>query len=242
MRHRRPGGFTLLELLVTIGILVVLVALSIPAISRVRESARRTADLSNLRQLALASIIYASDNGGALAPGRMAAASPNADDYTWTNYSHCWKPLVRRVPGLASSVSCFSVLEGDTNAGEFGTPAPEYGFPEDVKLGWIYWGGRDDLQVSGSLRYRSMRRLSQRLTPGSQTLWTCLCWDSAGAASPSFCPHVGSEFRAYPAGVAVRPAPDGLGVALADGTASFVPWSELVKIPQANGFILYFEP
>lgn len=234
------AAFTLLELFVVIGIVSLLMATLLPALSRIRESARRTQDLSNLRQLALACTSYAADNDGVLPAGRAAGTAPNADDYTWTNYSKCWKLLVQRIPALAQNNSCYSVREGYPDASEFGAVQP--GWPDDVELGWIYWGGRDDLSVGGVLKYRSLRRLSQRNTPGSQTLWTCLCWDSAGAPSPSVCPHVGTGFIQYASGVTLAPPPDGLGVACADGSASFVEWNDLIIIPQSNGFKLYYQP
>ncbi len=53
-RHGERIGFTLLELLVVISIISVLMALILPAIAQVREQARKTQCLNNLRQVSLA--------------------------------------------------------------------------------------------------------------------------------------------------------------------------------------------
>lgn len=247
------SGFTLLELMVVVGVVATLFALLMPALSRVRESARRTTDLSNLRQLAAACILYAQENDGMLPRGRAARIPQEApDDYTWLSYGGCWKPLVSELPLLNTINSCASVREGYADASEFGKPDLVKGWPDDVHVGWIYWGGRDDLRGSGGVpQYRSLRRLGQRLTPGSPTLWTCWCWDSNGSArANSVCPHVGTHYIEYAPGVALQsqtaplgvPPPDGLGVALVDGSAAFVPWAELAIVQQANGFKLYYQP
>lgn len=64
--RRRPNGFTLVELLIVIGIIAVLVAILLPALSQARVIARRISCLSNVRQLAAASVMYANENRGYL--------------------------------------------------------------------------------------------------------------------------------------------------------------------------------
>jgi prepilin-type N-terminal cleavage/methylation domain-containing protein len=54
-------GFTLIELLVVIAIIAILAAILFPVFSQARLSARNTQDLSNIKQLGLAAVMYAQD-------------------------------------------------------------------------------------------------------------------------------------------------------------------------------------
>ena len=56
-------GFTLIELLTVIAIIAILSAILIPTVGQMRETARRTKDINNLRQIVTASLIYAGVNG-----------------------------------------------------------------------------------------------------------------------------------------------------------------------------------
>ena len=74
-RHRAPvAGFTLVELLVVIGIIAVLISILLPTLAKARAAGQRTQCLSNLRQLHLATVMYANTYNGAVPLG------------CWSNY------------------------------------------------------------------------------------------------------------------------------------------------------------
>jgi prepilin-type N-terminal cleavage/methylation domain-containing protein len=69
MRRRSVRAFTLVELLVVIGIIAVLVGILLPALNRAREAAQRTACLSNIRQVHTALALYAGAHKDAIPIG-----------------------------------------------------------------------------------------------------------------------------------------------------------------------------
>src|SRR5258708_2125803 len=62
------GGFTLVELLVVVGVLAVLAAMLIPALANTQPDGRTFQCLNNERQIVLGWRMYADDNNDVLAP------------------------------------------------------------------------------------------------------------------------------------------------------------------------------
>lgn len=75
-------AFTLIELLTVIAIIGILAAILIPTVGKVRDSARNTQCLSNLRQVAFAFPLYAHDNKGYYP--RSGKGPDGTSDLSWT--------------------------------------------------------------------------------------------------------------------------------------------------------------
>ncbi len=66
-------GFTLIELLIVIAVIAILATIAYPVYIGVQERAKVTKDMSNLRQIGIATQLYLNDNDGAL-PGSTTVA------------------------------------------------------------------------------------------------------------------------------------------------------------------------
>ena len=85
-RRTHQTGFTLIELLVVIAIIAILAAMLLPALQQAREKARTASCMSNMRQLALAALTYATDNDDHLPKGpcRETRNLETNKEFAWT--------------------------------------------------------------------------------------------------------------------------------------------------------------
>lgn len=104
VRSERHAGFTLVELLVVIGLISLLAGLLLPALAGVRRQARTLVSTSNMREITAAANTFASDNRGMYPPS---VATIGMDD-SWN-----WQPpnlltgYLKRTPQVHRSVSAY---------------------------------------------------------------------------------------------------------------------------------------
>jgi prepilin-type N-terminal cleavage/methylation domain-containing protein/prepilin-type processing-associated H-X9-DG protein len=135
----RSGAFTLIELLVVIAIIAILAAILFPVFAQAKLAAKKTVDLSNVKQIGLAALMYANDNddnyprNDYIIPNRQQwapfsyreAVGPyvknGLDNYTWVSTDGSSMPLADA--GLWESPTVPGNIRYDYGANQFLFPS-----------------------------------------------------------------------------------------------------------------------
>jgi prepilin-type N-terminal cleavage/methylation domain-containing protein/prepilin-type processing-associated H-X9-DG protein len=102
----RRSAFSLVELLVVIGIIAVLIALLLPSLQAARKQAKSVQCKSNLRQIGISLQMYGNVNRGWIFPPLRGAFSPKPE--RWPNFVFTpavWNPPVMRCPADAEDAA-----------------------------------------------------------------------------------------------------------------------------------------
>jgi prepilin-type N-terminal cleavage/methylation domain-containing protein len=116
----KQRGFTLIELLVVIAIIAILAAILFPVFAQAKEAAKKTQTLSNTKNLALANLMYSTDNDDRL-PWTYTfpylGTNPSACDFNFD-----WSGAITGTPGggfHAWSEFIFPYIKNGNNNGDF---------------------------------------------------------------------------------------------------------------------------
>jgi prepilin-type N-terminal cleavage/methylation domain-containing protein/prepilin-type processing-associated H-X9-DG protein len=134
----RKKGFTLIELLVVIAIIALLMSILMPALARVKNQARTTACLANLKQWGLMFAMYTGDNDGYFFSGQINGA--------WVGTGAFWRDAMRPYSKDDKMWLCPQAVKnrGYGNAGGGGT------MPLSWDEAWVASSGIDDDPDVGS--------------------------------------------------------------------------------------------
>lgn len=152
MTKQTNNGFTLVEMLLVVALIVMILALLLPALGRTRETANRVLCQSNLRQMGNACAIYATYNTGWTPDSLRYSGRPGENGDGTRNVQHNQGP---ESVGKLMSQGYLAEKSGNVYCPSRLSEA-RYG-PEAWGFGWSGWGSTAPVEYS--YQHRFQRRL-----------------------------------------------------------------------------------
>ncbi len=162
-------AFTLIELLVVVAIVAILAAILFPVFSHVRENARRTVCVSNLKQLGLAWQMYAGDNDERACPSYYDSNADDAWDFHQNPSTKLWTTGFLGV--YTKDGAIHGCPDNPYKATSSSRPYNGYGYNA------TYIGGDQIAQPAGLLIYPACV-LSQIITPSNTAVFSDAGYDA----------------------------------------------------------------
>ncbi len=216
---RRLPGFTLVELLVVIAIIALLIAMLLPALRMAKSAAVRVKCLNQLRQIDLATAVYAQDNRDTL-PSRAAVSYGYPHETHRTSNGKYDLNVTFIVPYLGNRnaiMFCPGLLDAinpTINPSAFEDRFCSYQYHVYPKK--LYW----------QVPWPDLRRFDT--IRGTAPLWSCLAQIKNGIANSHGQANITGE-------------PEGFNSAMSDGSAKWVLWKN-AELYWAYGSDTYYWP
>ena len=157
-RRPRQAAFTLVELLVVIGIIALLIAILMPSLSRARQQSQRIACMSNMRQLGMATMQYTTENKGWFP--RAAGGGSAFDDWIyWESARATTRDEGRLVKYLGTRfVEAHYICPSDNLNGHLTYP---YSYTMNEFMGGVVAANNGDLH--GRIKVTQVKRSAEKI-------------------------------------------------------------------------------
>lgn len=264
-KRSKGAGFTLVELLAVIALILILMSLLMPSMSRIRRVVNRTIDMNGLRQFVASCAAYAADND-TMFPVSTREGVVNCgycDDMAWFRYES-FTNIQNYVNDPEKKVfACMSVHSSQASMDALGKPRDCSGTYHDTlprgsvngtHIGWNYYGGRVVNNCAGGMQaaydpsgrmitndFQFPLRTGGKAT--SRSFVTCPNWVSGSGAWNGKLVHLDPDDSSRPAPIGyplwgVFDFP-GMNVGYIDGGAAWVATENMGVFKDVNW--MYFD-